>query len=82
MLCSVDIGTAFLQGMTYKEVASKVGETTRNIGFMPPKGSSSFIRELPGFSQFNEHKHCIKMLKSIYGLKDAPRMWRKKLDEV
>ena len=40
------------------------------------------LRKLEGFEDFNPRKETLRMIKPIYGLKDAPRAWRQKLHQV
>ena len=44
-----------------------------------PKGYESFIKEIKGMEMYDPEKHELIMLKAIYGLKDAPRAWRRPL---
>ena len=81
-LVSADVGTAFLQGMTFVQLAELTGEPLREVGFVPPRNYESYFRELPGLAQFNVVLEDLWMTKPIYGLKDAPRAWRKKLHQI
>lgn len=75
-----DVTVAFLQGLTFKEIAAAEGTPEREVSFSPPKGYEAYFRELPGFSSFDGLRHVLRMLKCIYGLKDAPRAWKMKLE--
>ena len=55
------------------------GEKLRRAAFTPPSAYASFIRELPDCAHYSESSHELEMLKAVYGLKDAPRAWRKQL---
>ena len=78
-LLTADVGTAFLRGLTFQELSELTGEKLRRAAFTPPSGYSSFIRELPDCAHYSESAHELEMLKAVYGLKDAPRAWRKRL---
>ena len=45
-----------------------------------PKECLHLVKRLKGMESFNPIKHCLKMVKGGFGLKDAPRMWRLRLD--
>jgi hypothetical protein len=76
-----DISTAFLQGLTFQEIAKLDNTPIREIEFTPPKGSEDmFVQVEKG--KFNPWKHALKMLKAVYGLKDAPKAWRTRLCQV
>ena len=81
-LLSADVGTAFLQGLTFEELSKLTGEPLREVGFVPPRGYEQFFQELPGLAQFSVVLQDLCMIKPIYGLKDAPRAWRKRLDQI
>jgi hypothetical protein len=78
-LLTADVGAAFLRGLTFRELSSLTGESLRRVSFTPPPHYGDFIRELPGCSQYVESEHELEMDKPVYGLKDAPRAWRKRL---
>ena len=65
----VDFVQAFTQALIKTEI------------FMhPPKVPSSFtIPDLPNF--INRLNNCYKLLKNLYGLKDAGKMWNDYLDK-
>ena len=75
-----DISTAFLQGMSFTELAKLTGSKVRDVAFVPPKGSEKYFTELPGLSNLNFAIEVLKLLKAAYGLRDAPRAWRIRLD--
>ena len=78
-LLTADVGSAFLKGLTFAQLAELTGEKVRRAAFLPPVGYESFVAELPNCQHFCKLKHELEMLKAIYGLKDAPRAWRKRL---
>jgi hypothetical protein len=79
-LKTLDVGTAFLQGVTFAELAEMTGEPIREVSFVPPKGSEKYFQEFD--PQLNFSQHVLRMLKPVYGLKDAPRCWRLRLDQT
>ena len=54
----------------------------RQVAFTPPKDSEKYVNELPGLSGYNPLTDVLNLLKPAYGLKDAPKAWRQKLDIV
>eukprot|EP00959_Pyramimonas_sp_CCMP1952_P113790 2379062-Pyramimonas_sp.AAC.1 len=54
---------AFLQGLTYQELAEATGEKERAARFTLPLGSASVLRSLPGFEHHDESKHRLQRLK-------------------
>ena len=60
---TTDISKAFLQGVTYEELAKITGEPLREVNFYLPPGSVSLLRRVPGFENFDpstEVCHCDK----------------------
>ena len=81
-LKSADVGAAFLKGITFQELHELTGEPLRKVAFDPPRGFDWAFSELPGMSSFCPWQHALEMLKPGFGLKDAPRVWRIKLDRA
>ena len=81
-LVCADVGSAFLKSLTFKEIAEINNEPIRRCAFLPPTGYSEFIRSLPNCGHFDERVHELELLKPIYGLKDAPRAWRRRLHDA
>ena len=81
-LVCADVGSAFLKSLTFKEIARINGEPERKCSFTPPTGYGNFIRSLPGCSHYDESLHELELLKPVYGLKDAPRAWRRRLHDA
>jgi hypothetical protein len=79
---SFDISQAFAKGMTFEELSKYTGEPLRHIQLQLSASDVEFVRKQKGFEDFDPARECIDMLKAVYGLKDAPRAWRKKLHEV
>eukprot|EP00959_Pyramimonas_sp_CCMP1952_P302479 6329048-Pyramimonas_sp.AAC.1 len=75
----MDIDTAFLEGLTYEELAHATSEETRVVCFALPPGSGQVLRTLPGFSSYDESRHYLRCLAPGTGTKDAPRAFSFKL---
>jgi len=75
-----DISTAFLQGMNFDQLATVTGQEVRQVSFTPPRGSEKYVKELGEARHYDPSQHVLQMLKPVYGLKDAPRAWRLRLD--
>ena len=58
------------------------GEELREVAFDPPTGFDCAFSEPPGISGCSPWQHAVEMLKPGFGLKDAPRVWRIKLDRA
>ena len=52
-LVSTDISKAFLQGVTYEELAKITGEPLHDVNFYLPPNSVTALETLPGFESFN-----------------------------
>jgi Reverse transcriptase (RNA-dependent DNA polymerase) len=79
---TADVTAAFLQGLTFKELAVLNGEEERRVAFVPPAGYEKYFSALPGMGHLDFNRHILLMRKPIYGLCDAPRAWRKRLDQL
>ena len=58
---SIDVNKAFLQGLTYDELAKLTGEPRRQVAFTLPKGAAAQLRKIPGYESFDpscEALHC------------------------
>jgi len=75
-----DVSTAFLQGMDFRQLSETTGEEVRQVCFEPPKGAERYFKELDNATHYEPARHVLQMLKPVYGLKDAPRAWRLRLD--
>ena len=71
-----------MQGMAFDELCALTGDEMREVSVNPPKGSWKFLSNFPIMKGCNEAAHVLKLVKGVYGLKDAPRAWRIKLDIV
>ncbi len=81
-MLSADVGTAFLRGLTFPEPAALTGEPERVVCFDPPAEYCDLVAKLAGLSGMNWEKETLRMLRPVYGLKDAPRAWRRRLHEA
>ena len=81
-LATADISNAFLQGVSYDELAQLTGEPKRDVCFDLPKGSLPALRCLLGYQDFDPAKETLRCLKPGTGLKDAPQAFSLKLGRV
>ncbi len=79
VLFSFDVSAAFAKGLSFKELSELTGEPLRVVQFELHPDDIKLLREISGYSDFNPRTEVIEMVKAVYGLKDAPRAWRKKL---
>jgi hypothetical protein len=82
VLYSADVSQAFLQGMSFDEVAKLKGEVKRSVQFEVPPGSVPILRMLDGYEDFDGSTEVLDMLRGGFGLKDAPRLWNMVFSEV
>ena len=68
--------------MTFEEFSELSGQGSRKVEFDVLKADIVCLGELPDFTDFDPTRETLTMLKLIYGLKDAPSAWRKKLHQV
>ena len=81
-LATADISKAFLQGVSYDELAQITGEPKRDVCFDLPKMSLPALRSLPGYQDFDPSRETLRCLKPGTGLKDAPQAFSLKLSKV
>jgi hypothetical protein len=79
---SIDISKAFLQGLTYDELADLTGEPRRHVAFTLPKGAAAQLRKIAGYEDFCEYREVLECTKPGTGCKDAPRAFSLKLAKV
>ena len=82
ILFSFDVSQAFAKGMTFEELSALSGQDIRKVEFDVPKADIECLRQMLDFKDFDPKYETLTMLKPIYGLKDAPRAWRKKFLQV
>ena len=68
--------------MTFDELSKLTGETLRSVEFDISPQDVHLVRRLPGLENFDPSTDTLVMTKAIYGLKDAPRVWFKKLELI
>ena len=81
-IATTDVSKAFLQGVTYQELAEMTGEPLREVNFMLPSGSVPVLQRLEGFESFDPISEVLHCDKPGTGLVDAPRAFSLKLGLV
>ncbi len=81
-LITTDISKAFLQGVTYDELAKLTGERPREVNFYLPASNIPVLRKIKGFENFNPATEVLHCDKPGTGLVDAPRAFSIKLSSV
>ena len=79
---TLDVGAAFLRGLTFAELSNLTGSPIRDVCFVPPKGSEKYFQELGGLANLNFNTEVLRLVKPACGLRDAPRAWRIRLHQV
>ena len=82
MLFTLDVGQAFLRGLTFEQLRAMPGGKARAVQFRVPPGAVALLQQLPGYEDFNPLQECLDMLRPAFGLKDAPRAWSKACTEA
>ncbi len=81
-LGSADISKAFLQGVTYEELAELTGQPQREVNFYLPQADIPLLRQIPGFETFDPKTEVLHCNKLGTGLVDAPRAFSIKLGMI
>ena len=81
-LISLDIGCAFLKGLTFEEVAAMNNTEETVVHFDLPPGGAAILREIEGYESFDSARECLQMLKGGFGLKYAPKLFTDKVSRV
>ena len=55
-IATTDINKAFLQGVTYEELAKLTGEPQREVNVYLPASNIPILRRVPGFEDFDPQK--------------------------
>jgi hypothetical protein len=76
------ISEAFLQGVTYKELAEATGEPLPEVNFVLPVYRVAVLRTLPGYEDFDPITEVFHCEKPGTGCNDAPRCFSLKLAQV
>ena len=82
LLFNSDVSQAFAKGLAFEDFSAVTGQQIRKVEFDVPKVDLECPRQLYDFNDFDSKCKTLLVLKPIYGLKNAPRAWRKKLHEV
>ena len=77
---SADVGAAFLRGLDFEQLSKLTGEPQRRVAFRPPRNYEFLFSEAA--KGYDGERHILLMLMPIYGLKDAPRAWKKRLHQA
>ena len=80
--CTTYISKAFLQGVTYKELAEATGEPLREVNVALPPYCMICLRQIPGYENFNPAMEVLHCEKPGTGCNDAPRCFSLKLAQV
>ena len=81
-IVSADISKAFLQGVTYKELAEITGEPLRDVNFYLPPSSVAVLKQIEGYTNFDPATEVLHSLKPSTGSVDAPRCFHLKLAQI
>ena len=81
-ICTTDISKAFLQGVSYKELAEATGEPLREVNFVLPSYCIPLLRRIPGYENFDPTRDVLHCEKPGTGCNDAPRCFRMKLARI
>ena len=71
-LATTDISKAFLQGITYKELAELTGEPHREVNVYLPAYCIPSLRNINGSETFDPHTEVLQCDKPGTGCNDAP----------
>ena len=87
-MASLDVGEAFLKGLTFDKVQQLNGGRKREVCMLLPRATSTqpsgtaILRQIPGFENFSEASDALEMLKGGFGLADAPNLFTSRVDQV
>ena len=82
VLFSFDVSQAFAKALAFEDFSVLTGQPIRKVELDVPKVGFDCLRQLPDFNDFDPKYETLTMLRPIYGLEDAPRVWMKTLHEV
>jgi hypothetical protein len=77
-----DIATAFLQSDSFEQLSRDSGTELKTVCFVSPKGSEAPFRLLRGYEDIDFGSEVLHLLRPAYGLKDAPKAWKARLNKV
>ena len=72
-LMTLDISKAFLQGMSYSEIARRTGEPQREVTLTPPRGADAVLRQFSSYADYSEDRYCLRCLKPGTGAVESPK---------
>ena len=78
-IASTDISKAFLQGITYAELAEETQQPLRDVSFEVCPRTALMLSQIPGYADFQPSSEVLHCLKPGTGCRDAPRAWALKL---
>ena len=80
-LWSLDVSGAFLKGLTFAEIKEITG-TLRSVQLMVDAPTAEVLRTFPGWENFDPQTECLDMLRPMWGLRDAPRLFTLRFSAV
>jgi len=82
-LWALDISGAFLKGLTFDEINQMTTDgLIRQVQLIVDAKTAAVLRTFKGWENFNHERNCLRILRPIWGLKDAPRLFIMKLAQV
>ena len=81
-IVSADVAKAFLQGISYEELAKLTGAPLRVVCFELPLKCIPLLKQLPGFEDFNPAEEVLECTKPGTGLRDAPKAFGIRLGQT
>ena len=75
VLWACDVGSAFLKGPTFQDVAEMTGEPLRIVQLDLPKDTVQIARQFGQLADYDPSQHCLEVVRPGFGPKDAPRLW-------
>ncbi len=75
-----DVASAFLQSDSSETMAQNQGTEVQHVCLLPSKGYEAELQKLKGFHDIDFNVACLQLLRPAYGLKDAFRTWKMKLE--
>ncbi|CAE7203568.1 RE1 [Symbiodinium sp. CCMP2592] len=82
VIASSDVPKAFLQGVSYDELAEATDRPRRDVSFELSGEGLACLKMLPEFATFNPRTEALHCLKPGTGCRDAPRAFSMKLRQV
>ena len=59
-IVSADVPKAFLQGISYADLAVQTGEPLREVSFTVPPATAAKLRKIPDFETFDERREVLR----------------------